>query len=114
MLVIIAKVIESPHPAIATPPSVTRSQTHTHTQTHKENRALVWRTLAHLSLYQTVSPSLQRRCLFEECATVGRMNLHDELGIYLFIFHPAAPRHLPTPPKTDFYYTQGSYRFVVR
>lgn len=40
------------------------------------------------------SPSLQRRCLFEECATVGRMNLHDEPGIYLFIYFPLGR---PTP-----------------
>lgn len=104
----------SPHPAFLTPPlchSLAYSHTHARAGTrtnlhphagrteHTKEKRLVWRSLAHLSLYQAVSPSLQRRCRFEECATVGRMNLHDELGIYLFIFHQAAPRHIPVLKK---------------
>lgn len=85
----------SPHLTIphTTPLSLALTLRHTHTWREQNTleKRLVWRSLAHLSLYQTLSPSLQRRCLFEECATVGRMNLHDELGIYLFIFHQAAP-----------------------
>lgn len=96
MLVIIAKVIEAhtlispccPSVILSLPPSRTHIR-------RTERKRLVWRSLPHLSLYQAVSPSLQRRCLFEECAMVGRMNLHDERGIYLFIFHQPAPHHPP-------------------
>lgn len=85
---------------LTTPLQLAHERTHTklhpHTLAQQSTRGErpVWRSLAHLSLYQAVSPSLQRRCRFEECATVGRMNLHDELGIYLFIFQPTAPRHI--------------------
>lgn len=78
-------------------PSPSHSLSHTCGENSTLGRRLVWRSLAHLSLYQTVSPSLQRRCLFEECATVGRMNLHDELGNYLFIyFLPPTIKQLST------------------
>lgn len=121
MLVTAAKVTEAHNLPSSNHPSAARSLAYTHTHRHTQSythtlaqqstqaERPVWRSLAHLSLYQAVSRSLQRRCRFEECATVGRMNLHDELGIYLFIFQPTAPRHI-TIPKSDFH-TEGSSGF---